>query len=248
MRCERGSTGRMRSGSISPTLGSTSACRASSGPASSPAGRSIRCWTRGLGACGRVGWVGRGAGRARMARRCWPPCMACACSSWRPGRCAPRSTTRLRSPRTGCAGSPDRSGSSGTGAGSRTIVGPGAGRDARRSPSGSARTASPGPTPWMRPRPRLRRARCRCFRPCATCGGGPTHAVTMAGRAGGPAASCRRWARGRSRPPTPRPVAARSGARHEAGRGTRRGMERSGHLGRTSPRPATRLRRTWSRG
>ena len=42
--------------------------------------------------------------------------------------------------------------------------------------------------------------------------------------------------------------AARGGARHEAGRGTRRGMERSGHLGRTSPRPATRLRRTWSRG
>src|SRR5215217_5494222 len=131
------------------------------------------------------------ASSAPTARTCWPRCMTCICSNWWPRRSAPRWTTWPRLCRVGCTRSPGPPGSSGMGAGSRTIACPSAEKTVRRSPLRSARTGSSCLTPWMRRQLRQRRARWRWCRRCAMCGGSTMHVRGMGRHAGGLGRSCR---------------------------------------------------------
>ena len=123
-------------------------------------------------------------------------------------------------------------GSPAMGAGSRTIACPSAGRSARRSPLRPAQTGLFSSMLWT---PRMHRLRPQWWERCARCGGYTMRARGTGRRAGGQAPSCRPLASGCSRPTTPRRITARSG--RWSGRATRC----------TSPRPATRTPRIWSR-
>jgi hypothetical protein len=193
------------------------------------------CWTGCSSASRRMAWSGGGASSAPTAPTCWPLYTICTCSSWWPRRFALRWTIWPPSYRTGCARSPGRSGSSAMGAGSRTIACPSAGRRERRSPLRSAQTGLFSSMLWTPRMHRLRPARSPWWERCARCGGYTMRARGTGRRAGGPAPSCRPSASGCSRPTTPRRITARSG--RWSGRATRC----------TSPRPATRMPRIWSR-
>src|SRR3954451_9927233 len=152
-------------------LAFTSACSASSAPASSQAGLSTCCWTPCWSASRRAARSRPAASSAPTAHTYSPPCAIWPSSSWWPRRSAPPSMIWPRSRRTGCARSQSPFGSSTTAVGSRTTVCPRAGRSARRSPWRSVRTGSSCSTPWTRRMPRPRRASCRWCTRCATSGG-----------------------------------------------------------------------------
>ena len=165
----------------------------------------------------------RAGGRARLA-----PARA----GGRAAR-APRWTISPRSRRSGCAASSVRSGSSATGAGSRTTACPSAGRSARRSPLMSARTAFTCSTSWTRPEPHPRPGTHRWS-------GGSRDVWRVHDARGDDGRP--RWRTGAELPPVGERL--QSPCDPQMHSSTKRGLEWSGYLGRTSPRPATRTPRT----